>query len=836
MLSAADNSVVCRSEVPGCNLSDLVREGYIPDLFIDRNERYAALIARLDWIFSKTFSISADFCKCPIVRLVCDKLDTVCDVFVNDTLVGKSSNAHMQAVFDIKNALHEGENHISIRFYSPVEYYKEQTKKFGAPLNPNGPSGIVHIRKPQSHFGWDWGPNLPLSGITGNIRIEGFYATIDDLFVHQHHFDGKVRLEISASLILPNQPVDWRLTLTHPNGRCEEKTGRTADGVKYTFEVSSPELWWTRDLANKFPLYYVELSLGNKAQPLCRKGVRLGLRTLQLDRGCDKYGSNFRFVINGVPIFAKGASTIPYDSLEGGKDKNRAREIVDAAMFANMNMLRAWGGGNYGDNELYDLCDENGILVWQDFGFACQPYPFFDKEFADSVLSEVEYNVKRLRNHPSLAVWCGNNELESMAHLWRFKPRWAKSNKSFFYELLPSKLKELDAVAPYIPTSPCGSDFCKDVHSDGVGDTHIWAVWHGFQPPEYYISRNTRFCSEFGFESFPDESTLDAFGGELSFKSKTFAAHQKSRSGNEKTVYYIARRFRLPARFNDYVYLSQLNQAEHIRQAVEYWRQNKGHTNGALYWQLNDCWPTCSWSSVDYFGNFKALHYFARKFFAPLSGGMRIDRNRLRLYCCNDTMCDATAQTTLNIFDFNGKTLFCDKIDTKLHKGQSVQTAEYALEEIPANGSCVAVADVLFDNGQRARSTILFAAENKIQLPKPTVVTDVKIENGNAVITLKTDKYARFVRLSHSKQKEHFSDNFFDLLPNEPVTIIQATTDLSAEEYADGLRLTSLADVQPKNSRAYDVLKRIQIMLNPINLGEYLFYSSSVRKKKKARH
>lgn len=403
--------------------------------------------------------------------LQCDCLDTLAEIYINGSLAGKSQNAYIGFEKDIKKFVNEGENSIEIRFSSPVEYVKRRQKEKALPRNANGINGVPYIRKPACHFGWDWGINMPLSGILGNIRLIAFHDEIRDFSLNQTHKDGVVTLKIHTDI-----KKDSSGELTAPDG--EKRTFKIEDGYAQ-ITIETPELWWTRELSgrDKQPLYTVKIE--NTAK-------RIGLRTIELDRSKDKYGSNFRFILNGVPIFAKGANLIPPDAMADRINKASFEKITNDAILANFNMLRVWGGGYYGSDEFYDLCDEKGILVWQDFMFACLMYPFYEEDFLANVLNEVKYNVSRISHHASLALWCGNNEIEFMFTYLPENSEIVKWYRKFFYDILPGELRKYDKKTPYIETSPIGDGFRKNITADKCGDTHMWHVWHGCKDLKYY--------------------------------------------------------------------------------------------------------------------------------------------------------------------------------------------------------------------------------------------------------------------------------------------------------------------------------------------------------------
>lgn len=826
--------------VPGCNYLDLLRLNEIPDPFDSTNEKEAYWVPLKDWEYKKDFDVSAELFSCDRIFLQCKTLDTICDVYLNDSCIGHGENAHLQYQFEVKSLLKEKDNVLRVVFYSPVKYVEKKQAAEHCPRNNNGQDGIPHIRKPQCHFGWDWGPVLPPSGISGDISLIGYSsARLKDIRILQNHGENQVDLGISAEIetFETHSNVDCKFSvLTPDNELLFESISPFSgnDAVCETVNIQNPQLWWTRDLSDREtqPLYTVKTELLSAGVIVDCAEKKIGLRTIELNRARDEYGVNFQFKINGVPLFAKGANWIPPDSFVNRYTEERLEYDLNAMKFSNMNLLRVWGGGYYESDALYEKCDRDGILIWQDFCFACQPYPFFDESLLKNVQREVEYNVKRLRHHACLALWNGNNEIETMSIAWRNRLKYVQWTEKFFYHILPDWLKTLDTQTPYIPGSPCGIEHLKGFDRDNVGDTHLWAVWHGLQPLTYYRKRMTRFCSEFGFESLPDLKTIETFAKpqDYSLTSAVFNAHQKCNSGNMKMAYYITSRFRLPKRFEDYIYLSQICQEECVRDATEHWRRNRGRCNGSVWWQFNDCWPVCSWASVDYYGNYKALQYAARHFNAPVTVSLEDTKEEVKIFCINDTRAAVSAcSVQYRLLDFDGNLLTSgnsDVLDLEPLKSKHISTLKVSeLQKFGSLQSAVLVVELLqSDHTVLSCRTLLFDAEKNLQLPKTDVHMAVKIENGQAEYTLTAKKYTRFLQIYSKTNTEPFSDNYFDLLPGVSKTITQKV-DMSVTEellYSD-ISFFSAGDIVPKGTPFTDFLTKMGVLFRPINLGSYIY-------------
>ncbi|MDR3217119.1 MAG: hypothetical protein LBT55_06935 [Clostridiaceae bacterium] len=821
------------AEVPGTQYTDLMRAGKLSDPFDACNEKDCFWPAEKGWIYERVFMLDADTLAREFLELNLLQVDTLATVFLNGVQIGKCENAHLKYVFNIKETAVLGENLLRVEFVSTIPYIAELQKTDPVTVNMNGITGIPHIRKPQCHYGWDWGPRLPVTGLTRDVFIEAYDAAkIEDFEIKQVHKAGAVTLSIRVAL---SQHVDGEVlfAIAAKSGTELKATCVVDDGAaSAVIRIEKPELWQTRELSRLEvqPLYTVTAALATMdGKTVYTDSKRIGLRTVTLERGKDEFGEQFRFRLNGVPLFIKGANWIPPDSFVTRFTAEKLDYFINSALEANMNMLRVWGGGYYESDEFYDKCDEKGILVWQDFAFACAAYPFYNDEFLANVLAEVDFNVKRLRSHACLAVWSGNNEIEAMSGAWFWKRKLMSWTKKFFWEILPEQLKNSDTATPYIPGSPTGTAFMKKVASDNAGDTHLWHVWHGLQPLTYYRKRYTRFCSEFGLESLPDKQTLYEFAKpeDYSFESDTMRAHQKCMSGNAKIIYYISTRFRLPQKFTDYVYLSQITQSECVRDATEHWRRNRGRCNGSMYWQFNDCWPVSSWAGMDYYGRFKALQYSAKRFNAPVLLSVYADKNVVTAYTVNDLNMPFNGSAEYVLQDFNGAVLTNGKIKVSVNACASERlfSLDFSKEIAKTKGNCVLTA-VLHDcSGEViSEASQLFKPEKKLKLLNPRITAEFKQEDAGCVrITLAADKYARYV--CADLKGAAFSDNFFDLAAGEAKTVYLNIPD--GMTYADvkkNFSVSSLYDVQPAASILSDNFKRLKIALQPMNIISKIVY------------
>lgn len=816
--------------VPGCNYLDLMDNGKIPDPFYKTNEKDVYWVALKDWEYKRVFTLSEKELNSDRIYLCADMLDTVCKVFLNEKLIAEPKNCFIAYKFNIKEFLNAGDNEIRIVFSSPVEYVKEKQEKESCPRNANGQDGIPHIRKPGCHFGWDWGPVLPPSGISEDIYLDfSDSAEISSVLVSQEHVNGTVKVKVLTEFeAYRSEDIKVEVTLTSPDGKALEKQ----TGAACEFTVENPELWWTYDLApdKAAQLYKVTAKLVKGKKVICEDEKSIGLRTIELNRSKDEFGSNFQFVLNGVPMFIKGANYIPPDSFQTRFTDEKMNYMFDAVQFSNMNMIRVWGGGFYASEKFYNECDKRGILVWQDFMFACQPYPFFDDELLENIKAETAYIVKRIHSHPSLALWCGNNEIEAMSAGWITRKKYVDWTEKFFYTILEPEIRKYDTVTAFVPGSPCGISHNKGVDSDNVGDTHLWAVWHGLQPMNYYRGRMTRFCSEFGFESLPDIKTIKTFADESDYAldSEVFTSHQKCGSGNDKMIYYIASRFNLPTKFEDFIYLSQVTQQECISDATEHWRRNKGRCNGAMYWQLNDCWPVCSWAGMDYYGNYKALQYTSRRFNAPLSVSIEDGKKQTRIVVINDTTKNKELVVRYKLFDFESGIKSNGEVSVLLNSLENKEIFVFDMQKLKNKFDLKRtglLAELIYDGEVISRKTVLFDKEKKLNMPKAKLKKEVKVNGDNIEITVTSDCFARLVRVESLVSTLPFSDNYFDLLPGESKTVtMPVDRSVSEKEQAEKITLFCCTDVESQKNVLSENIKMAKIFLQPMNIANYIWY------------
>jgi len=795
--------------VPGCIHTDLLKAGVIDDPYFRDNENAVQWIGETDWTYSRRFNVDSAFLRHHRVVLCCTGLDTLATVRMNGRIAGTADNMFRAWEFDVKRLLHPGTNHIEIAFSSTLPYINSRLRQRDAPgwLTVKGSS---YVRKEQCNYGWDWGPKLITCGIWRDISIRAFdTARIADVHITQDHSTkNTVRLHVAVEAELFRQAkLDCTAVVTRGSTVVGEKRaafrGRRA-GLR--FEIKNPQLWWPAGMGEQ-PLYRVSVTLTDAhGKPVDSTVRRIGLRTLRLEQKDDAWGRSFAFVVNGVPFFAKGANWIPADTFVTRLRRGDYARLIGDARAAHINMLRVWGGGIYEQDWFYDICDELGICVWQDFMFACSSYPAFDKEWMTNVKEEIIQNVRRLRHHPCIALWCGNNELEQgiLGPQWDDRHMGLEDYARLFDTLIPQITASLDPQRDYWPSSPhtpVGDRFNGNIRESG--DAHVWEVWHGQRKFTDYHLWIPRFVSEFGFQSFPEPRTVASYtrAGDRNVTSYVMEHHQRSGIGNTTIMRSMLDWFRLPTSFEMTLWLSQILQALGVGIGVEHWRRAMGRCMGTLYWQLNDCWPVASWASIDSFGRWKALHYATKRFYAPIlvsSPGPSED-GAVEIHVTSDHA--STRHTTLHwtLTDIAGKKISdgSRKLIVRPRSSRRVATLSFK-EYIEEHGrrNLLLWLELTDEGRMLSRKTVLFAPPKHIDFQQPHLQTRVsKRSDGSFVIKVRCAKPALWVWLTHKKYDLVFTDNFFDIRPGESYELwTAAPAGVSAADFENGLAVHSLID------------------------------------------
>ncbi|MCQ5387040.1 glycoside hydrolase family 2 protein [Hungatella hathewayi] len=613
------------TKVPGTVYGTWLEHGAMEDPYWRDCEDDALAMMEGEYEYETTLSFGEELMSCRAIRLKFEGIDTLADIYFNGNHLGVADNMHRVWEYPVKSLAAEigGVNTIRVRFHSPLSFIKEAYEKSPYDGSPEAMQGFPLLRKSHCSFGWDWGPRLPDAGLFRPVSLVGVeQAEIRDVWIRQIHREGTVSLSCDIAVESVCDTVcTCELKVTGPKGDTSvSQLQRKNDGFFGGIVIDNPELWWPNGYGSQ-PLYRVEAVLKANGEIQDIQSRMVGLRTMKVNTGADEYGSRFAHEVNGVEIFAMGADYIPEDCIRGRVNRERTRTLLEHCRDCNFNVIRVWGGGYYPDDFFYDLCDELGLIVWQDFMFACAVYPL-TPEFEANVTAEIRDNVRRIRHRACLGLWCGNNEMEMFLadNQWVRKPLQKTEYLIMNERIIPELLRQYDPDTFYWPSSPSsGGDFDSPNDPDR-GDVHYWEVWHGSLPFTDYRNYYFRYLSEFGFQSFPAVKTIEQFTApeDRNIFSYVMEKHQKNAGANGKILQYMSQMYLYPESLELLVYVSQLLQAEAIRYGVEHFRRNRGRCMGCVYWQLNDCWPVASWSSIDYYGRWKALHYFAKRFFAPV--------------------------------------------------------------------------------------------------------------------------------------------------------------------------------------------------------------------------
>jgi beta-mannosidase len=803
------------AQVPGDVHLDLLRNQLIPDPFYRDNEAKLQWIENADWEYRKTVPMSAETLRHRHVELVFDGLDAFCEVSLNGQPVLTANNMFRTWRIDAKPFLHPGDNTLLVVFPSPIK----AAEKVAAGDHWRVPIGIAdktYVRKAAYEYGWDWGPRFVTSGIWRPARLEVWDdARISGLHIRQRdvtaavaHLDAEVEVFASA-----DGAAEVTVQYDHA-GKSDEVARHVAlhaglNHVDLPVEIAHPELWWPAGEGAQ-PLYAFSTQLKVGGAVVDERKIRTGLRSVELRREPDAWGRSFEFVVNGVPIFAKGADVIPFDSFPNRVTAREYRRVLESARDANMNMIRHWGGGYYETDEFYEICDELGIMVWQDFMFGndWQPGVY---DFKLNVAQEIEDQVTRLRDHPCLVLWCGNNETEA-AFQWITRARsidntaqiqmW-KDYLTLFYGVVGQTVRRLDPETPYWSSSPT-TDFDSNAEDASsaykTGDFHDWSVWHGRVPFSDYEKHLNRFVSEYGFQSFPEMRTVEAFTApedRTGILTPVMLAHQKNQQGNSIIHDYLLKDYQEPKDFPSFLYVSQVLQAEGIKVGAEHLRRHRPETMGSLFWQLNDCWPVASWSSIDYYGRWKALQYYARRFYAPVLVSPHVEDGALAVYVVSDRLAPVTGSLRVRVMSLDGATLDDTTLTVQVPALSSQVYLRTPLSALTARGidfSKVFVAVDLIADGQPLSSNLIYLVPTReIHLPAAAITTELLPGAGGGTLRLSSKVLARSVHVTFGSLDVTPSDDYFDLLPNQLVEItIRGAANLEALRRA--LKVQSLAD------------------------------------------
>jgi len=779
--------------VPGTVHTDLIHAGIIDDPFYRNNEEKLQWIENETWTYQTSFDLDEKLFEKQNLQIVFNGLDTYARVKLNGQLLLNTDNMFRKWVADIKPLAKAKDNLLEVVFTPAVV----QDSIKDSQMNYRLPDVRGYSRKAPYQYGWDWGPRFVTCGIWRPVTIEGWdLAKIESHQIVQKEDseeNAKIDFVVNIETNPENLSTSFRLELDILSGDHKIKSESESfdfDHDKITFPISieNPKLWWCNGLGEPY-LYEFEIRLFSENTIIDQQSGHFGIREIELVRDKDSTGESFYFKLNGQPVFMKGANYIPMDNFTSRVAEEHYEKLLNSAAEANMNMLRVWGGGIYEEDFFYDLCDQKGILVWQDFMFACNMYPG-DPAFFENVKQEAVNNIIRLRNHPSIALWCGNNEIDEGWHNWGWQKALGYSDEDstqvwnnyqeVFHRILPEAIQKLDPARAYHSSSPTIGWGHKE--SRQIGDSHYWGVWWGEEPFEVYEQKVGRFMSEYGFQSMPPLSTIESFTlpEDRQIGSDVMQIHQKHPRGTELIQTYMERDYKIPDDFEDYVYISQLLQAEGIRTALEAHRRAMPHCMGTLYWQLNDCWPVTSWSSLDYFGNWKALHYFAKDAFAETLVSPVIVNDELKVYIISDKTKSYKATLAMKLLDFDGNKLWSHNKSTTVKALTSNIDFTIPVDYLLKNqdpGKVVFVAEIMFEEKPLCRILFYFQKVKNLDLPqaRPELGIEKVIEGYK--LTISSNRLIKNLALDIPGENGRFDKNYFDVLPGESLTVTFQTTE-----------------------------------------------------------
>ncbi len=775
--------------VPGTVQQDLIRHGLLPDPFYGMNEERVQWVEDRDWSYRRSFEITRRDLAHESARLHFEGLDTYAEVRLNGELILRSDNMFVGREVEVRPLLREGRNELQIEFRSPIREMMPRREADGfdypADNDHRREKLSIYTRKAPYSYGWDWGIRMVTMGVWRPVWLEfGDVARIGDVYVQQKSLDDReAQLMCRVALQRIGRPSDLEVGVDCLLGGkrvayCEEIVScEEADReVELPMTIRDPKRWMPNGWGDQ-TLYEVKVEVRHKGRVVAEAERRIGLRTLRVVQECNNEGESFYFEVNGIPMFAKGANYIPQDALLPSVGEERYRRLFEDVREAGMNMIRVWGGGTYESDLFYDLADEYGILIWQDFMFACTTYPH-DELFLKQVEDEARYNLIRLRNHPSLAMWCGNNEIAEGLKYWGWNRKYdakifegmKRGYDTLFCKLLPDAVARWDEGRFYMHTSPMVANWGRPA-TWTVGDSHNWGVWYGQKPFESLDTDIPRFMSEFGFQAFPEMKTIATFAPEEAYalESEIMTAHQKSSIGNDLIRTYMERDYRVPEKFEDFVYVGLVMQGEGMRRGFESHRRHRPYCMGTLYWQLNDSWPVVSWSGIDYYGNWKALHYEARRAFRDLTFSVVEENGAFEVWLLSDRLTDAEdLSLKLELLDFEGRLLKQKEIRCKAEANKSQRIlvenlADWALQ--PENSF---LKMTLAENGrEKVVDTHYFVKTKNLQLPEVEVACSQRVCNGECEVRVSSPVLVKNLFVECPIQGVRYSDNFFDLLPGE---------------------------------------------------------------------
>lgn len=804
-IRSTDGKFDLEASMPGSFFQALEESGYWGehDVFYRENNRQCVELADRDFVFEREFTFEQNIAPEQRVMLEADGLDTLASLYLNDQLVARTDNMHRRYAFDVGALLKNGKNRIRIEFANTIaEITKRDDQRHlwqvGTPVR-----GANHLRKMYCSFGWDWGPQIPDVGIYRDLRLVTYDSgRLTDVHVVQTHRDGQVELAVEAAIEnWSDQNLVAKVEVRDPVGKLVDEKDLAAGEGRLT--VEQPQLWWPNGLGEQ-PLYTIKTSLYAGDKLVHTDDKRLGLRNLTVRREPDQWGESFEFAVNGQSFFAAGANYIPEDVYLNRVTPESRRALLTSCEESHFNCLRVWGGGVYPSDDFFDLCDELGIVVWQDLMFACAIYDVHNPDFYANIEAEVRDNLRRIRHHASLGLICGNNEMEWAFEEWGFPH--TKENRAEYikqYEvLLPQLAAEVCPEVFYWPASPSSGGCFEEPNHPDRGDVHYWDVWHGRKSYTEFRKHYFRFLSEFGFQSFPNVKTVESYTApeDRNIFSPVMEDHQRNESenGNAKIFHFISDYYRYPKDFASLIYVSQLSQAEAVRYGVEHMRQNRGRCMGSTYWQLNDNWPTASWSSIDYFRRWKALQYAAKRVYAPTLLSIREEPPKAQIHLSHEGWETVSGKISWQLLTLRGECVDSGEqaVEVEGFSSQCIFDLDFT-EKLADHADRDRYLSVRFENrktGETLRACATFVPYKHLDLADPQLSYQVDQENDQLVVRVKAKAFAKFVGLDLKHGDAVFSDNFFDLDAGEERSVTVLSQDVSQEQLAAELVVRSVFD------------------------------------------
>lgn len=822
--------------VPGTVHTDLLAHELIPDPYVGAPEAGLQWIGLADWEYRTSFDVSADALDDARSDLVFEGLDTIAEVFLNGEKVLDADNFFRTWRVPVQGKLKQSGNELRVVFHSPIATMLPKVQAMPHKIAGNYPSPYGDepkdamtgnfVRKPGYHYGWDWGPRYVTAGVWKPVRLQSWDAVrVDDVHIRQDKVTA-ARADLSVNIALDAARADdyeLRLFQTTPDGKRKQvarqriHANARANTINLPLTVSKPQRWYPAGYG-KQPLYRYEVEVRDGRELVANASERTGLRDVKLRTERDAKGRGFHFEINGIPVFAKGANYIPFDMFVPRVTEAQQRRVLQSAVDANMNMIRGWGGGYYESDRFYEMTDELGILVWQDFMFGGGMQPGYDDAFRANVVAEARDNVRRLRDHPSIVLWCGNNEEEIAWKYWGHGKTLKEADPAFaekvwngyvqlFGKDLRNVVEEEAGGIRYWASSP-SDDLAEDANKEHSGDMHYWEVWgNPAHPPVKYLEITPRFMSEYGLQAWPAQRTVDFFAkrDEQAIDSPVIEAHQKflAGKGNERLMKYVDYEFGTPKDFADFIYLSQAAQAEGIELAALHHRASRPYTMGSLYWQLNDVWPGASWSGVDWFGRWKQMQFHARRFFAPVAvAALRNAEGKMEVSLLNDRATKRSGEVRLRVMSLDGKVLREERKIVELAPLSSTRFADYVDADLLGGADAkamVAVFDLSVEGEPASRDIVYFNAAKDIAWTDPGLKTELRRDGDGYALDIRADKLARAMWVDFGDLDAELSDNALTILPDERVTV-RVTSAATLDALQKALRLRSVADAMQPSS------------------------------------